>query len=120
MALRLSICMLTGVFSRVFAGINMQYILYSSLSGYTCPDNRTLFDRMGVRSEIICAAKCTETRTCFGVFHRRQDMRCIGCEDKFLRSETTPLLNGTRYYRRKTYKLIDKKLTWSKSKVVNR
>ncbi|XP_060585356.1 ladderlectin-like [Ruditapes philippinarum] len=116
MAIRLPLCMLIGICSRVLTGSDVKYVMHASLTGYTCTNNQVLFDVTSLRSAVSCAAKCTETTTCYGVFHRRQDMRCIGCMEEFIVSTETPMLNGTRYYRRQTYKIIDTKLSWNESK----
>ncbi|XP_045178723.2 perlucin-like isoform X2 [Mercenaria mercenaria] len=101
-------------FDGAFAGTNFKYIRSGDLEGHTCPADQTIFEDKG--SVAQCLSMCSEISTCFGVFRQPQNSHCLGCKDRFLTSDKAPLLNGTQYYRRQTYRFVEEGKTWYEAK----
>ncbi|XP_053385894.1 snaclec flavocetin-A subunit beta-like [Mercenaria mercenaria] len=114
---RLLALFLYGTFAYVIAVTNFtEFIKYEDLGGFTCPSDQVVFDDKDKGSLVQCVLQCSKTSTCYGVFHVEENMRCVGCKDKFLTNASAPFLNGTEYYRRRTYRLITQRMGWADAK----
>ncbi|XP_045179347.2 hepatic lectin-like [Mercenaria mercenaria] len=107
-----------GTFCNGFVGNKVtKFTKYKSvIEGYICPADHIIFDYEENVSLARCALKCSKTSMCYGVFRHITGMRCVGCQDRFLTSDTAPLLSGTEYFRRQTYKLVLKRMPWTDAK----
>ncbi|XP_045184486.2 CD209 antigen-like protein C [Mercenaria mercenaria] len=110
----LSLIFLYEISNDVFAIGNIRFTKYRLFDGYTCSSNQTVFNARDIGNRIMCVSMCSASPACLGVFYHQMEKRCIGCA--FYMNVSAPARNGTTFYRREKYRLIEEPMNWNEAK----